>query len=381
MDPVIVDAPAPEAPSESTSTSGSGAERNGEPKSGWIFVRAIWDALRRVPVWLVCWFVLTALALVVTQPWFSAMDGMIGERYEHNSVIHSLFRSFEAASGGLADDSFRTDHWSELRALKSQTAHTAAIAGFLAMLWGIFTAGGWLQVALGQQGGRSVKRFFVGGARHYGRFFRLLVIVLMDISLLGWVLYGKPWNELVLDGYLGVPKSDWSALETLGSEDTVVQLAWTQAGLYALGIFAILTWARYTRTRMAMHDTKSVVWNGILTFFTMLRHPILTLRPMVVLLVVEALALWVGAKGVASLELGLDGNADFGLVLMIVLVAQALFALRIVMNGARTFAAVHASQAVVRPLMRPDPWKGSIGGPGGPRYPIEDGDDEYAISV
>jgi hypothetical protein len=33
----------------------------------------------------------------------------------------------------------------------------------------------------------------------------------------------------------------------------------------------------------------------------------------------------------------------------------------------------------VRPLARPDPWRRSIGGPGGPRYPI-DGDD-YGVAL
>jgi hypothetical protein len=31
-------------------------------------------------------------------------------------------------------------------------------------------------------------------------------------------------------------------------------------------------------------------------------------------------------------------------------------------------------------LSRPDPWKESIGGPGGPRYPLEEG-DEYGVAL
>ena len=37
------------------------------------------------------------------------------------------------------------------------------------------------------------------------------------------------------------------------------------------------------------------------------------------------------------------------------------------------------SREVVRPISRPDPWKRTLGGPGGPRYPI--GGDEYSVSM
>jgi hypothetical protein len=34
---------------------------------------------------------------------------------------------------------------------------------------------------------------------------------------------------------------------------------------------------------------------------------------------------------------------------------------------------------VVTPILRPDPWKDSVGGPGGPRYPI--GGDEHLVQL
>jgi hypothetical protein len=378
MDAVIVDAPAPERPPMNTESSNDGGAAQ---KGGWIFLRALFWSFRRVPVWLVYWFALFVLALTAVLPWLSGFESMIGERYEHSAIMTSLYRSFDAGGGAPADATFLSDNAAKLSELKSHTARVGAVAGLLALLWGTFAAGGWLQITLGKKRGKYIKRFFLGGARYFSRFFRLLLLVLVQLSALGWLIYGKPWNELVLGRMYGVPKSDWGSLETLTSEDTVVQLAWTQAGLYALGFFGILTWARYTRTRIALHDTSSVIWNGLLTFFTMLRHPIQTLRPMILLLLVEALVLYGGAQLLDQLELGLEGNPDYGRVLLILFVAQALVAFRAIVNGARTHAAVGASQAVVRPLMRPDPWKSSVGGPGGPRYPIEDGDDEYAISV
>jgi hypothetical protein len=52
---------------------------------------------------------------------------------------------------------------------------------------------------------------------------------------------------------------------------------------------------------------------------------------------------------------------------------------RVILRGARYHAAVQVSREIVRPIARPDPWKKTIGGPGGPRYPI--GGDEYAVSM
>lgn len=381
MDPVIVDAPAPE-PRPAHPNYEPEPDVANEREGGWIFLRALGSAGRRVGVWGVCWLVLTLLSLAVALPWFSAMDGMLGNRYEHGSFMDGFYRSFTAATeGGLADTTFVTDHGDELRALKSSSARVGAVAGLLVMLWYVFQAGGWLQIALGKKRSKYVKRFFFGGARYFGRFFRLYLLVLIKLSVLGWILYGMPWNELVLGKWYGVPESDWGALETLSSEDQVVHLAWMQAGLYALGFVGVMVWARYTRTRIALHDTSSVIWNGILTAFTILRHPIQTLRPMVLLLGIEVLVVYFGAMGVQEIATTRDGAPDFTMTLVAVLVGQALVAFRVVIHAARTFAAVRASQAVVRPLMRPDPWKGSVGGPGGPRYPIEDGDDEYAISV
>ena len=50
-----------------------------------------------------------------------------------------------------------------------------------------------------------------------------------------------------------------------------------------------------TRTRLALHDTSSAVWAGLCTWFTLLAHPVRTLRPLIGLFAVEVLiALGVG---------------------------------------------------------------------------------------
>ena len=62
---------------------------------------------------------------------------------------------------------------------------------------------------------------------------------------------------------------------------------------------------------------------------------------------------------------------------MLVLFGQAILFWRTIVRGARYGAAVQVSHSLVRPLPRPDPWKQTVGGPGGPRYPI--GGDEYGV--
>jgi hypothetical protein len=58
---------------------------------------------------------------------------------------------------------------------------------------------------------------------------------------------------------------------------------------------------------------------------------------------------------------------------------------RSISRGAHYSVCAQITRSLVRPLARPDPWKRSIGGPGGPRYPIEAGEvgdgDEYGVSL
>ena len=69
--------------------------------------------------------------------------------------------------------------------------------------------------------------------------------------------------------------------------------------------------------------------------------------------------------------------ADFAFTVpLVVLVALAW---SIITRGARYHTAVAVSREIVRPISRPDPWKHTLGGPGGPRYPI-DGDD-YGVAL
>jgi hypothetical protein len=339
-----------------------------EPEERTVVGHALVWALARAPLWLTTYgaqLFLAALPAYAVYLWFGSATA---NRYAPGALLHH------------PDVVFRTDHDAALGRLHQALGGQLAFSVLVSFLLGVFFAGGWLQIVLERTQGQSIRRFLYGGARYFWRFLRLLLVSLLVLALARWVLYGLPWNHLVLGAWLGVPEHDRAALETLASEQTVRQLTWLREGLFALCFALVLTWGDYTRTRLALQDTGSTLWAGLLTFFTMLRHPIRTLRPMLALLLIEGLILvgisflvrWIGD--------GLADAASWWRVAAIFLLFQLAILPRHIIRGARYAAAATVSKEIVRPLFRPDPWKDSIGGPGGPRYPLEEG-DEYGVSL
>ena len=170
-------------------------------------------------------------------------------------------------------------------------------------------------------------------------------------------------------------------MEELPDELTAVRVQWLQDGLHALLIALLLTWATYTRTRLALHDATSALWAGLCTFFSILRHPIRTLRPMLLLLVVEALVVFAASSIHHWMEEGLDADSTWKSVAMILALSTAVLTVSEILHAARYHAAILVSRRIISPISRPDPWKHSIGAPGGPQYPIIEGGDEYGVSL
>jgi len=342
-------------------------------ESGVLSLRSLYSAAGRVPVWIVTWGSLFGLSLIVALPWYAWFEGQVGSRYAPGEAT------------GFLSAVFRYDHASSLEALNLGSAQSGAIVAFLAILLGVFFAGGWLQVILERTRGHSLRRFFYGGSRYFWRFFRVLLLTLVVLAFFGWLIYGSPFEKWILGAWMEVPEKDWSKLESLDSESSLFNLRATQSGLFALVFGFTLTWADYTRTRLALQNTHSSVWGGLTTLITMLRHPVLCLRPMLVLLLAEALVLFAMAWLVQRIEGGLvpDGQGEIagtGTVWLLFVLSQLALIWRAVIRGARYHATAAVSQSIVRPLSRPDPWKESIGGPGGPRYPLEEG-DEYGVAL
>jgi len=327
-----------------------------------------WSALRttlgRTPVWLFCWVVPLCLALVLSVPWRLWFDQVLDHRYQPGSVLAEL------------DENFRVDHADELSALKQGTSGVAAALALVVMLFGVFASGGWLQVFLERTQGHSLRRFLWGGARYFWRFARVWLVTLATLALFGWIMYGWPW-KFVLGLLIGAEDGE---LEVLDSERSAVLVTWTQDGLYALLFGLTMCWGDYTRTRLALQDTRSAVWAGLCTWGLVLLHPVRTLRPMLFLLAIEAaVVLGVGtfARDVSN---GIAFESGKGTLFLLFGLGQMALMWRGIARGARYHAAAQVSRALVPPLAQPDPWAGRVGGPGGPQYPI-DLTDDYGVSV
>ena len=332
-----------------------------------VALHALRLSLGRPPVWLVVLALEGLLALgpaLVTRIW---LTGAV----EHHYAPGSLF--------GNLDRNFRLDWRQDKATLDETMGMLGAVLAAIAILVGVFTAGGWLQVFLERTQGHSLQRFFLGGARYFWRFLRLAIVTVIVLSAWTWIVHGPGWSRIVLRGLLHVPAGDVEKLETFTSEWSAMLVRWAQQGIYAIGFGLILVWGDYARTRLALHDTASAVWSGLCTAITMLRHPIRTLRPVAAIFALEVLVV-VGA-GVLARRVEEVVAAGSGLGGVALLFGLSLFALlwRIVFRGARYHAAVHVSREVVRPIARPDPWRLSVGPEGGPRYPL--GGDEYGMSL
>jgi hypothetical protein len=336
-----------------------------EPVAGGsVTLRALRAALGRTPLWLIAGLGMVLLAQIVAQPWYRWFDEVIGGRYAPGSLVGNL------------DEALLADHRAGLESLDASTRALGAVLFGLATLFGVFVAGGWLQVFLERTHGHSVRRFFYGGSRYFWRFFRVLLVVIPALHLVYWLTHGLPWQYLVDGLLLGVEDGE---LEVLTSERTVVWRAWFQAGLYFLLFRLVLAWAIYTRTRLALQAGRSAVWAGLCSVFTLLRRPLRTLVPLVLLFVLELAVLLVLAVFAGRIETSLGADSGSWHVVALGGLNVAAILVRAVIWGAQYAAAVEVSRQVVPPVSRPDPWRDRVGPPGGPQYPI--GGDEYGVSL
>jgi hypothetical protein len=332
-----------------------------------VWTGALRAALGRPPVWLVVWALEVTLAVAPALLFHAWIGDAIRHRYEPGSLFRDL------------GEPFRFDHRTQTVLLDDATGRLGSVLVLVAVMLGIFSAGGWLQVFLEPTRGRSLQRFFLGGARYFWRFFRLAIVTLLVLSLLTWLVHGWAWNTIVLEWILGVPADDARRLETLTSERTAFLVRGAREAVYALGFVLVLAWGDYSRARLALHDTSSAVWAGLCTAFSMLRHPVKTFRPMIGLLLVESVLLVAAGLLARSIETEVRIDAGLAGVAALLGIGQLVLLWRIVLRGSRYHAAIQVSREVVLPIARPDPWRGSLGPPGGPRYPL--GGDEFGMSL
>lgn len=336
---------------------------------GWLCIRSIQQVFKMPFAWLFCTAAMFLLAAPLGAPRYTWFRKVLGSRYAPGEQIHHLTQDF------------RTDHSAAMGQMDAWSADATAFLGVTAILLGLLFAGGWLQLIIGTGEGSVLRRFAFGGARFFWRFGRLLILLLLILGGLRLVLYGELWDKWVLEGLFHVPTHDLEHLESLDSEAIKVRLGWAQDGAYALVFALVLAWGTYTRARIALHDSISVIWAGVGAAWTILRHPLTTLRPLTGLLVVEGLLVSVLFGRTARLLDGrlVDGGGIpevsglFALGLMALLVGEIL-------RGAKYVSAVEVTRNLVRPVTPPDPWH-TIGGPGGPQYPVDsDEGEQYGVA-
>ena len=330
----------------------------------WIFLHALRVTIGRTPVWVVVAGVMVLLAAASALPWLAYYRATIDQGYEPGSLLAEL------------DETFRFDHRSLRAGVEAATSSLGGALALAAMLFGMFSAGGWLQVFLEHTQGESVRKFFYGGARFFFRFLRVGVLTLLLLQLLGWLVYGWPWQWLVLEHGFGLAQHD---LRELTSEATAQRIEFAQGGLYFVGTALLLAWGDLTRTRLAAHGIKSTVWAGLCTIALMVAHPLRSLRPLALIALVEASVLWIAWELTEMFSSWLDPQSSGWPVVGLFAVGLGVHVARTITRGARYAACVLVTRDNVRPLTRPDPWKRSIGGPGGPRYPIDG--DEYGVAL
>lgn len=331
------------------------------PPVAWSALR---NALARVPVWAVCWLVPLVLALALAVPWHGFAAETLAHRYEPGSLRRAL------------DETFRVDHRATLELLRGGTASVAAALTLVVALFGVFAGGGWLQVFFERTQGHSLRRFLWGGARYFWRFARVALCGLVLLALLTWGFHGWPWKA-ALRLFLGAQDGD---LEVLVSGRSALFVTWLQHGGYAAGVALLFAWGDLSRARIALLDARSAVWAGLCTLGLILLHPVRTLRPMALLLLLELGVVLVLGRLSRALSDGFGPDSGAWTLVAIFLLGQAALLARGIVRGARYHAAAQVSKQLVPLPVEPDPWAGRVGGPGGPQYPIDIADD-YEVSV
>lgn len=306
---------------------------------GPIFLVALVEAARQRAAWLLTLLGVALLALAAALPWYGGIAELIGNRYAPGSLVANL------------DETFRAEHREALDALGASSRAALSGVALVAMLFGAFTAGGWLTLFHDRRRGDVARRFLAGGARFFGRFTRVWFLTLLLLVLCGWLVYGDPWISLVKEGLVGVHDT-----EELVSERSAVTLVWVQDGLYALLFALVLCWGDYTRTRLALHDGRSAFWAGLESLALLLARPVRTLAPLAALVIVEAGGLWLLARSQGALEATLGAETGLGTIVALGVLGLVALAWRACVRGARYAATTRTSRELVPPLPIPDPW-------------------------
>lgn len=295
-----------------------------------------------------------ALALPAALAWNDWLASALGGRYEPGELFANL------------STSFRFDHRTDMARLGGTTGAWLALAALLAMLLGMFCAGGWAALAFDREEGAVLARGAAGGRRFFCRYLRVWLLTLLLLALWTWVMYDAPWRTVVYDWILRLAPGEGDRLENLVSEWSAVLVRGAQAVLYALGVALVLCCADYTRLRIAWRDARCVTWEFLAALAMLARRPWRTLAPLGALFSSEVLLV----AGASVLARGIEGRlglnqAGLGSVAALALLTALVLLLRCWLRGARYQAAAEIVASDVAPLARPFLWRTGARGAAG----------------
>lgn len=284
------------------------------------------------------------LALPMALAWHAWMNAALGSRYEPGELFANL------------STAFRFDHRTELGQLASHNAGMGAALALLAMLLGMFLAGGWAAMAFG--GRRDMRAAMQGASRFFGRYLRVWLWSLVSLAIWSWVIFGTPWRSGVLGLGAGLPEGDWDRMESFTSEWSAVSLRLGQGVLYALGVALVLAVGDYARLRVAWRNASFVTQEYFGAWWLVLSRPWSTLSPLALVALAEAGLVVIAGYGARSIE-GLVGTNQSGLggVATLAAISVLLLFLRCWCRGARYALAAGVVEREVGPLARPFAWR------------------------
>lgn len=294
------------------------------------------------------WLFAAAMELLLALPMALAyhqwLSSTIAQRFEPGDLFANL------------STNFRFDQRSSLEQLGEHNASMGAVMALLAMLLGMFIAGGWASLSFGRP--RGWRAAAAGGARFFTRYLRVWLGTLLLLALWSWVMFDTPWKSWVLGGLCGLPSADYERMESFTSEWSAVGVRLAQMTIYALGIVLLMVVADYARLRVAWRDARCVTFEFLGAGWLVLRHPWRALAPLAGVGALELGVIALAGYAARNIEAAIGINqGNWVSVASLATISALLVALRCYCRGARYALAARVVVRQVEPMAKPFPWR------------------------
>ena len=143
-----------------------------------LFLRSLRAAIYRHKLWGSSWLFMLLLSVIPAMEVMGTMQRMVGNRYASSDAARDLDTSLSSPTLGMSEI-FRQDHSAALSQMQTSLSYGGAALALIALLFGCFAAGGWLQITFEQPDRQTLRRFAFGGGRYFGRFVRVALMTLL----------------------------------------------------------------------------------------------------------------------------------------------------------------------------------------------------------